>query len=147
MGNNKKMRGLRITCVLFMLWGLVSIAQADLIASYEASETSLSVTSLEFTPAIVTGGTAGAPAATEGTQLLKCTWTNQPDNKVEVKHTGLNFDLAGFNWLLFDIYTTTDLFAGSSNGVIGIWNGSWAPDWQAAYAKPLSAAPGRSFRD
>ncbi|MHC5173844.1 MAG: PA14 domain-containing protein, partial [Planctomycetota bacterium] len=133
--------GLRIICVIFMLWGLASIAQANLIASYETSETSLVVTTpdLTLTPTIVAGNTAGAPVATEGTRVLKCTWTNQPDNKVEVKHAGLNFDLAGFNWLLVDIYTTTDLFAGSSNGVIGIWNGSWAPDWQAATSIPPAA--------
>ncbi|MHC4760086.1 MAG: hypothetical protein ACYS9H_01880 [Planctomycetota bacterium] len=99
MGTNAKTWGLRIICVIFMLWGLASIAQANLIASYETSETSLVVTTpdLTLTPTIVAGNTAGAPVATEGTRVLKCTWTNQPDNKVEVKHAGLNFDLAGFN--------------------------------------------------
>ncbi len=115
------MRGLRIACVLLMLWGLASIAQADLVASYESSEVPpLVVTSDEVTPQMVQGGIAGAPAATEGTQVLKCTWINQPDGKVEVRHTGVTIDLAGVNWLLADVYMTTDLFAGSSNGLVGI---------------------------
>ena len=52
------MRGLRIACISLMLWGLAAVAQADLVASYEASETSLVVTAPDLTPTIVTGGAA-----------------------------------------------------------------------------------------
>ncbi|MBN1765316.1 MAG: hypothetical protein JW860_08680 [Sedimentisphaerales bacterium] len=108
--------------------------------SYEPSETPpLAVTSWEVTPAIVPGGIAGAPEATEGTNVLKCTWSDQPDGKVEIKHSGLNFDLAGYNWLLIDIFTTTDLFTGSPNGVIGIWDSSWTPNWYPAISIPPAA--------
>ena len=115
---------------------LPSFVLADLVASYETSETSLSVTAFEFTPAIVTGGTAGAPVATEGTHVLKCTWINQPDGKVEVRHTGVNIDLAGFNWLLADVYMTTDLFAGSSSGLVGIYDTTWTGTWYQADSIP-----------
>ena len=128
--------GLRIACISLMLWGLASIAQADLVASYETSETSLVVTALDLTPTIVTGGAAEAPAATEGTQVLKCTWINQPDGKVEVRHTGVNIDLAGINWLLADVYMTTDLFAGSPTRVIGIYDTSWTGTWYPADSIP-----------
>lgn len=57
-------------------------------------------------------------------QLLKCTWTNQPDGRIEFSQAGLNFDLGGSNWFLIDILTTTDLFDGSANGAIGIWDGT-----------------------
>jgi hypothetical protein len=129
-----------ITCVLLTTLFSSSSTQADIIASYETSEVPpLSVTSWEVAPTIVTGGSAGAPTATEGTRILKCTWTGQPDGKVEIRHDGVNIDLAGFNWLLIDIYTTTDLFAGSSSGVIGIWDSTWIPNWYGATSIPPAA--------
>jgi PA14 domain-containing protein len=121
-----------IMCALLATMLLTSVAQADLVVSYETSETSLSVTAFEFTPAIVTGGTSGAPAATEGARVLKCSWTDESDGKVEVRHTGVNINMAGFNFLLVDIYMTTDLFAGSSNGLIGIYDNTWPGTWYQA---------------
>jgi len=111
----------------------------DLIASFESSETSLTLAPSDLTPTIVTGGIDGAPNATEGTKVLKCTWTNQPDNKVHVSLGGLNFDLASFDWLFVDIYMPTDLFAGSSSGVVGIydtlWTGTWYPGTQLSHVE------------
>ena len=103
-----------VSFVLFAALLLNSSVQADLIASFESSETSLTFAPSDLVPAIVTGGIAGAPNATEGTKVLRCAWMNQPDNKVHVSLGGLNFDLAGFNWLFIDIYMPTDLFAGSA---------------------------------
>jgi len=116
------------------------LANADLIASYEPAEVPpLDVTSWEVTPTMILGGSAGAPNATERTHILKCTWINQPDGKVEIKHTGVNIDLAGFNFLLVDIYTTTDLFAGSPSGLIGIYDTSWTGTWYQATSIPPAA--------
>lgn len=121
-----------VSFVLFAALLLNSSVQADLIASYESSETSLTFAPSDLVPTIVTGGIAGAPNATEGTKVLKCTWTNQPDNKVHVDHGGLNFDLAGFDWLFVDIYMPTDLFAGFSGGVVGIYDTAWTGIWYPA---------------
>lgn len=128
-----------VTVLLVTLF-LHSTVTADLIASYETSEIPpLSITSTEVTTTIITGGTAGAPTATEGTRILKCAWTSQPDGKVEIKHTGVNIDLAGFNFLLVDIYTTTDLFAGSPTGLIGIYDTAWPRTWYEADSIPPAA--------
>ena len=102
---------------------------ADLIASFESSETSLTLLPSDLVPTIVTGGIAGAPPATDGTKVLRCTWTNQTDKKVHVSLSGLNIDLAGFDWLFVDVYMPTDLFAGSSSGVVGIYDTAWTGTW------------------
>ena len=141
--NDKTSRFTAFYAFVLVFWAILflsSFASADLVAGYEPSETPpLAVTSTEMTPQMVAGGVTGAPAATEGTTVLKCTWTNQPDGKVEVKHTGVNIDLAGFNWLLVDIYMTTDLFAGSPAGLIGIYDTSWTGTWYPADSIPAAA--------
>lgn len=108
-----------------------------LITSYESAEAPpLSVTSSEVTLSMVNGGSGGAPNATEGSRVLKVTWTGQPDGKVEMQHTGLAFDLAGYNYLLIDAYLVTDVFAGSGNPQIGIWDGGWSPTWYGVATIP-----------
>ena len=139
------MKGLfSIWPVLLLLFATLVVpqpVQADaLVASYEPSEIPpLTVTSPDTTATIVQGGIAGAPAATDGSYILKVTWTGQTDNKVEVRHDGLSYDLAGHNWLLIDVYMTTDLFAGSSNGVVGIWDDVWTGNWYSAVTIPPTA--------
>ncbi|MCK5473586.1 MAG: hypothetical protein KAI59_06095 [Planctomycetes bacterium] len=129
-----------VVCALLAILFLSFPVQADVIISYEPSEIPpLSITSGEVTPTVVQGGISGAPDATDGNYILKCTWTNQPGGKVEIKHTGLNFDLDDFNGLLADIYLTSDLFAGSSNGLIGIYDTAWTGDWYPAMSIPDQA--------
>lgn len=100
----------------------------DLIASYEPSEANLIATSPDAGVVLqmVEGGINYAPPATHGEYVLRVTWTGETDRKVEVKHTGLNFDLAGENILLIDVYITTH---GLSPNIIGIWDDifGWHP--------------------
>ena len=63
-------------------------ASETLLAGYETSETNLTLTSPDAGMILtkVQGGVSGAPAATQGSYVLKAAWTGQPDGKVEVKH-------------------------------------------------------------
>jgi hypothetical protein len=127
-----------LSAILVTSAGSFATAFADyLVASYEPSEVPpLAVTSSEVAIAMVQGGVSGVPPATDGSRVLKVTWTNQPDGKVEMRHSGLSFDLAGYNYLLIDFYMTTDLFAGSSNPQIGIWDANWTGNWYPVITIP-----------
>src|SRR5215510_15004465 len=68
-------------------------AQADTftkVASYETAESDLiltrGATDPTLTISIVTGGTAGAPPATDGARVLKLQYTNEADRKIEYRH-------------------------------------------------------------
>ncbi|MGE3180529.1 MAG: glucoamylase family protein, partial [Phycisphaerae bacterium] len=140
---------MRLGCVLLIVvvGSVCAIATADVFtrfASYEPSETALSVAAAAgdagLSVAIVQGGLNGAPAATDGTHLVKLTITNETDRKVEFRHflNGATYDLAGQNELLADVYFSS---AGSLPGVMGIFEGAWNPPsaWQPVGAVPQSA--------
>lgn len=114
------------------------LAQTEvLLASYEPSEIPpLAISSPDTTTSIVEGGIADVPEATNGDYVLKVSWTGQTDNKVEIRHDGLNYDLAGYNYLLIDFYMTTNLFAGSSDPQIGIWDANWTGNWYPVVLVP-----------
>ena len=86
-------------------------ARADVytpLASYEASETDLSVVANAGDPglsvAIVQGGTGGAPTATDGARVLRVTISGESDRKVEFRHfwSAHTYSLAGQDELLAD---------------------------------------------
>jgi hypothetical protein len=106
------------------------------LASYESSETGLTVTSPDSgitTLASVAGDTGGAPAATEGSNVLKVTWTGETDNKIEIKHewSNLTFDLAGYDEILADIYIAS---SSALPGTVGIWDDVFG--WNEASSVP-----------
>jgi len=126
---------------VLLLWicsnSTASLYADYLITSYESSEVPpLLVTSSEITLSMINGGSGGAPTATDGTRVLKATWTGQPDGKVEMRHDGLSFDLLGYNYLLIDVYLVTDVFAGSSNPQIGIYDTGWTGTWYPVVTIP-----------
>ena len=75
-------------------------------------ETSLTFTSPDAgvtTLQSVQGGIDGAPAATDGNNVLKLVWAGETDRKVEIRHqwSNLTFDLAGYDEIRADIYIAT----------------------------------------
>lgn len=119
-------------------------ARADVfvpLASYEASESDLLVTKnpgdAGLTVAIVTGGTGGAPAASDGSRMLKLTIANESDRKIEFRHewSASTYDLDGATTLLADVYIAS---SGALPGLMGIWSPNWSPPdaWQAGSGIP-----------
>lgn len=120
---------------------LAGQASADLLASYEALETNLTVTSPDPGMTLtwpVPGGTEGAPMATEGTSVLKMEWTGETDRKVEVKHewTNTTFDLVGFLEIRADVYVAT---ASAMPSVVGIWDDAFG--WIGGVPLPPITGP------
>jgi hypothetical protein len=119
-------------------------ASADIftpLASYEPSETDLSVVANSGDPglavAIVPGDVGGAPPATDGSYVLRVTITNETDRKVEFRHfwSAHTYDLANEDQLLADVYVAS---SGGLPGLIGIWDSNWYPPdvWQQATGIP-----------
>lgn len=106
------------------------------LVSYELSESHITVTpgggDPGLTLSIVTGGTGGAPPATDGTRLLKVQFVGE-NGKIEFRHdwTSGGYDLAGYDELLADVYIET---ASAIPGVMGVWSPNWSPPdaWQPA---------------
>ncbi|MBN1513698.1 MAG: hypothetical protein JXB13_16905, partial [Phycisphaerae bacterium] len=120
---------------------LVNAAAADTytpLTSYEASETTLTVSAGDdgLVVARVTGGVAGAPPATDGSYVLKLTFTGE-DGKVEYRHfwSGTTYALDEEEELLADVYIAT---SSALPSLIGIWSPNWNPPdaWQVAAGLP-----------
>jgi hypothetical protein len=135
---------IRILPILGLLCaGLANADTFTSLASYEASESDLTLTrggaDPTLTVSIVTGGLAGAPAATDGTRILKLQYTNETDRKIEYRHdwTTTTYDLAGNVELLADVFFAS---AGSRPNLIGIWSPNWQPPdaWQPATGVPAA---------
>ncbi|RMF82563.1 MAG: hypothetical protein D6744_05955 [Planctomycetota bacterium] len=133
-------------CAAVAVLVLASAASGDVftpLASYEPDETDLVVTAnpgdAGLSVAIVQGGVGGAPAATDGSYVLKVTITNETDRKVEFRHnwSSTTYDLAGHDELLADVYMET---AGAIPGVMGVWDANWNPPdaWAPASNPPSS---------
>ena len=90
----------------------------------------------------VQGGTGGAPAATQGSYVLKAAWTGQPDGKVEVKHqwTGFTFNLSDKDQILVDVYMTTQL----SPSLVGVWDDIFG--WHEGASVPPNAGQWYTLR-
>jgi len=136
----------RVALALLAVAGVGAAARGDIftpLASYEPAEADLVVTANAGDPglsvAIVPGGTGGAPAATDGTHVLRLTIANEADRKVEVRHawSTTTYDLAGEDELLADVYVAS---AGALPGLMGIWSSNWNPPdaWQMASGIPTS---------
>jgi hypothetical protein len=98
------------------------------VVSYEPSETGLVVSSGEIaTIHKVQGGINGVPSATNGSYVLKLQWTGQLDRKVELSQKGFNYNFAGFDQMLIDVYIPEGSALFQSNGLIGIWSSNWLP--------------------
>ncbi len=116
--------------LLIVLAAAATASASELtVVSYETSETNLTLSSPDtgMTLTKVLAGTGGAPAATQGSYVLKATWTGQPDRKVEIYHGGLSYDLAGFDKALVDVFIPTGAALFLPTGLIGIWSDNWVP--------------------
>ncbi len=112
---------------VFAAAATVSASQLT-VASYEPAETSLVVSSGEIaTIQKVLGGVGGVPVATDGSYVLKLQWAGQTDRKVEISQTGLNYNFAGFDQMLVDVYIPSGSALFQSGGLIGIWSSNWLP--------------------
>lgn len=132
--------------VLALSPGLSAPASADtetLLASYEPSETDLTVSSNHpddpgLTVTIVPGGVDGVPPATHGAYVLKVDFVGE-DGKVEFTHewSASTYNLAGEDELLADVYIETP---SALPGLMGIWDADWHPPdaWQPATGIPTS---------
>jgi hypothetical protein len=72
----------------------------------------------------VRGGVDGVPEATEGKYVLKLSWTNEADRKIEISHhwTKSSFDLEGVTYILLDVYfATQSALPEPENKNISIW--------------------------
>jgi hypothetical protein len=59
---------------------------------------------------LVLGGINDVPEATEGDYVLKLSWSNETDRKIEVGHhwTNFSFDLEDVAYILVDVYFATE---------------------------------------
>ena len=127
-----------IIAAFSLLMTTAAIGAADLIISYESSESTLSVTSTQAAVSIIQGGIDGAPNASHGDKILKVTWSGR--NTFEWKHTGLSsFDLKGYDVILADVYITDEIF-NSYNAEVGLWDLNLNPPdpWKPALHAPLT---------
>ncbi len=92
--------------LMVMLAAAATASASELtVVSYEPAETSLIVSSGEIsTIERLPGGAGGVPSATNGSYVLKLAWTGQPDYKVEIYQSGFNYNFAGFDQMLVDVY-------------------------------------------
>ena len=89
----------------------------DTIAGYEPIEVGDLIVSTNpaFSPTLdvnwpVPGGVNDVPEATEGNYVLKLSWTNETDRKIEIGHhwTNSSFDLNDVTYMLVDVYFATE---------------------------------------
>ncbi len=130
-GFQRFLRGLRFLTGSILLLLVAGPAGSDLLASYEPSETDLTLSSPDPGMSVVwptLGGVGGVPAATEGSHVVKIEWVGEADRKVEVKHqwSGPTFDLAGHSWILVDVFIATP---SALPETAGIWDDifEWIP--------------------
>ncbi|MFN0136662.1 MAG: hypothetical protein ACKVS9_11170, partial [Phycisphaerae bacterium] len=119
------------------------------VASYEPSEVGLTLTrggaDATLTITRVQGGVSGAPAATDGTHVLRLQYTNEPDRKIEYRHdwTSSTYDLGGNVELLADVYFTNNA---SRPTVVGVFSPNWQPPdaWEPAVSVPTQTGQWRT---
>jgi hypothetical protein len=124
---------------LVQLAVVATVSASELtVVSYEPAETNLIVSSGEIaTIQKVPGGVSGVPSATNGSYVLKLTWTGQSDRKVEIYQSGLNYNFAGYERMLVDVYIPSGSALFQSSGIIGIWSSNWLPgNWSSGDIVP-----------
>lgn len=127
-----------IVCLVSILGLATPISAAILLASYEPSEVDcLTVVGRPDTVDVnwpLLGGVNDVPPATEGNYVLKLNWMGE-SHKVEIGHywTCTQFDLAGVDYILVDVYFSNDT---SIPGIIGIWDDIFG--WVSAVCKPCT---------
>lgn len=121
-----------------LIIAVAAMASEHTIISYEPNETNLVVSSGEIaTIQKVRGGVSGIPSATNGSYVLKLAWTGQSDRKVEFYQSGLNYNFAGYEEMLVDVYIPTSSALFQSNGLIGFWSSNWVPgNWSCGNIVP-----------
>ncbi|MGE3179997.1 MAG: glucoamylase family protein [Phycisphaerae bacterium] len=98
---------------------------------------------------VLRGGTDGAPFATDGERLVRLSFTNEPDRKIEfgfhIIEENQHYDLSRFDALLLDVFVETPT---ALPGLVGVYSGNWDPPsaWQPAVAPPTQVAQWQTIR-
>lgn len=117
----------RCFCLMLGLFQL-QLFGAVLLSGYEPDEPVVSISTPDFTASaeIVRGG-GDIPYPVDGDYMLRLSWTNETDRKVEVKHQWQkrHFSLMGYERILADVYIPDSVMP----GLIGIWDSvfGWHP--------------------
>jgi hypothetical protein len=125
-------RKIKYLLLIVLTAAATALASKLTVVSYEPNETNLTVnpapwdTGLTVTWPLL-GGSGGVPSATNGSYVLKLAWTGETDRKVEIYQNGLNYDFAGFDQMLVDVYIPTGAALFLPTGLIGIWSSNWVP--------------------
>ena len=106
----------------------LQLFRAVLLSGYEPDEPVVSISTPDLTASaeIVRDG-GDIPYPVDGDYMLRLSWTNETDRKVEVKHQWQNlyFSLMGYERILADVYIPDSVMP----GLIGIWDSvfGWHP--------------------
>ncbi len=131
-------RKIKYLLLITLIAAATASASELTVVSYEPAETSLIVSSGEIsTIEKLPGGVGDVPSATNGSYVLKLAWTGQADRKVEVLHSGLSYNFAGFDQMLVDVYIPTGAALFELDGLIGFWSNNWQPgNWSGGDIVP-----------
>jgi hypothetical protein len=152
----KKVKFFSFVCIFIIVPSVISFGEdfdSFVLASYEPQEIndlSVSVNSVKDPTLTATwpvlGGVNDVPPATDGEYVLKMTWTNDVNNKVEVRHdwNDLTFDLAGVDFIHFDLYVVDESAISDTDGV-GIWDNEWEYPWVDALCEPCRPGEWRNI--
>ncbi|UCF44248.1 MAG: LamG domain-containing protein [Planctomycetota bacterium] len=125
-----------ISIALVLAWGAHASGD-ELVASYEPNEmTDLTISTpgeATLTVTRVVGGTGGAPAATNGSYILKWVWTAETDRKITMRHEWgtRRLDLAPYNLFTVDVWYDEP---NAQPATIGIWDDVFG--WAGALSVP-----------
>ena len=132
---------MKLITIFFALTALTpAVYSIDLqLADYEALDPTVTLSSPDsgVRLEIVSGG-GDAPIPSSGAKMLQLSWSNETDRKIEIKHDWsgmLEFDLAGMDRLLVDLYIPADVVAATNEAstLLGIWDPviGWRPTLDA----------------
>ena len=121
----------RLICIVVLCLCSAPAVAVTLLCGYEPGEPIVSLSTPDPTASatIVTGG-GTIPYPVDGDYMLRLSWTNETDRKVEVKHQwpGFTFSLAPYDRILADVYIPSSIMP----GLIGVWDAVF--DWHPAVA-------------
>jgi hypothetical protein len=126
---------LLLAALLVAIVPLAAHGSDELLASYEPSETNLTVGSPDNCTITRPPQGGDVPSATEGSYVLKLDCEGETDRKVEVKHewSGRIFNLAGYGGLLADVYIETP---SALPQIMGVWDSVFG--WLEGFGLPTA---------
>lgn len=125
--------------LILVTFSTVTYALDLQLADYEALDPTVTLSSPDsgVRLEIVSGG-GDAPLPSSGGRMLQLSWSHETDRKIEIKHDWsgiLEFDSAGMDRLLVDLYIPADVVSATNEAstVLGIWDPviGWQPTLDA----------------